>query len=898
MQDFEKNTDAQRSSIKDILDKTENDIKEGKITRRSAEGGAEEFVFSGNGIGLFFDKELPEAASKAEGPIAEEPKAEEAPKYEPLSNYEKNLPRVEEVTVVASTENKVIDLDKPAGAEEFSLPSSFVVDEKYNTPILEERRTLYSTYVPKFTDASENYRMANEPRPQKKIPRPLSVDPTAEEEKETEGAVIVDMGGMTLDGDVAINTFKPVAQEVPAQAPERTLEHEKAEIETLLTPSSLPDTDAVASEQATVESDVEREPVSPDPLTLSDDARESDAYAIPDPEEGTLRILDYPEDIGESILPEKAEPATGLSRVFGSKEYINAGQKMAFKDMFLDRLNSVAVRLFASVLLTLILCFVENVHLLGVDALEFLGFSGFPIALVLLDMQIVVCLLLLAAPEIMRGARALTKGLFHSELFLPIAFLLHMVHTFTVIFTAPAVESLYGFVFGLLVIATIAASYLRHRAAFITFNHVGGREEKIAVDKKLTRLLDTEKFALDGAVDEYKSKVAQVTRATFIADFFARERKSAESTRANLKYLLLSLGISFTAAVVMFFIGDGMRDGAATLAVTFYLSAPAVIFLSHRLPYYLSARIASSEGGGVIGETSHYDYAGVDVICFKDTEIFEKGDVALKHIILYDASKEFTTVVEQMSSLFSVIGGPLDVLFSSTLVKKSPSADEAHLEEGGIYGRIADAVFHVGDESYIQSKGIALPREKDNRESVDAATKVMYAAENGRVYAKFYLQYKLSSAYSQILETFAEERIVSLVYTKDPNVTGALMRHLAADRDLIRVIRNEEMPVCEQILEKASVGLVSTVDKSSAISLLLLCRRYVHVQKNLAGGLLLVLGSGAFLGVMFSIFGLLGALPSIVYGVWQIALVVAMAFYAGKKLLAHGGSQSGGSSQK
>ena len=57
MQDFEKNTESQRN-IKHILDKTESDIKEGKIVRRSAEGGAEEFVFSG-GMGFVFDQELP-----------------------------------------------------------------------------------------------------------------------------------------------------------------------------------------------------------------------------------------------------------------------------------------------------------------------------------------------------------------------------------------------------------------------------------------------------------------------------------------------------------------------------------------------------------------------------------------------------------------------------------------------------------------------------------------------------------------------------------------------------------------------------------------------------------------------------------------------------------------------
>ncbi len=892
MQDFEKNTEAQRN-IKNILDKTESDIKEGRIVRRSAEGGAEEFVFSGE-IGLVFDHELPSESTSA---VAGKAQGESVELRDSLASYEKNLPRVEEVTLVSGTENQVISLDHPAGAEEFSLPTSFVVDEKYNTPVLEERRTLYSTYVPKFTDASENYRMASEPRPQKKMPRPDAVDPTAEEDGETTGAVIIETGESPLSSDALVSSSKPVseaAREMPM--PERTLEHERAEIESLLS-SAARNEDAASLVQSVQESSASAvENVTEDKPPVAE--REDVSYSMPDPEACTVRILDYPEDVVSSVLPETAKPAALSHGVFKPKEYLNAEQKTAFKDMFLDRLNSVTVRLGAALILTLILGFIENVHLIGVDVLAFLGYSGFSFIPVFLDMQIVICLLLLAAPEIMRGIRALTRGMFHSELFLPIAFLLQMVHTLTLIFSVPEVRSLYGFVFGLFVIATIAASYFRHRAAFVTFTHVGGREEKIAVDKKMTRLLEKEKFALDGAVDEYKSKIAQITHTTFISDFFARERKSAESTRRNLKYLLLSLGVSLTAAVVMFLVGDGMRDGAATLVITFYFSAPAAFFLAHRLPYYLSSRIASAQGGGVIGEISHYDYSGVDVICFKDTEIFGKGDVALKHIILYDAAKEFTTVVEQMSSLFSVIGGPLDVLFSSTLVKKCPPVDEAFLETGGVYGRIGSAIFHVGDEAYIASKGIALPREKDNRESVDAATKVMYAAENGCVYAKFYLQYRMSDTYRELLTVFAEEKIVSLVYTKDPNISGELMRYLASDRDLIRVIENEEMPISEQVLPKASVGLVSTADKTSAISLLLLCRRYVRMQKNLVSATLLAMGSGAFLGIMLSLFGLLRSLPSIAYGVWQVALAVALGVYAWKRLLPHGHSHNRGNSKK
>ena len=77
--------------------------------------------------------------------------------------------------------------------DEFSIPDEFVVNEKYNTPTLEEEQAkIWTTYLPRFTGASDNYRMKNDPRPRStpgvtevkinaELPKPKnSVDPTAE----------------------------------------------------------------------------------------------------------------------------------------------------------------------------------------------------------------------------------------------------------------------------------------------------------------------------------------------------------------------------------------------------------------------------------------------------------------------------------------------------------------------------------------------------------------------------------------------------------------------------------------------------------------------------------------------------------------------------------------------
>lgn len=877
MLEFENENNSEENRIESILKKSENDIKVGKITQKSDEEGREEFLFSGDGTGLVFDSgSVPQVESA------------EAHMQTPLFDYEKNVPQMEEVVLIEREENESIDVELPVAKEEFSLPSSFVVDERYNTPITEERRPFFATYVPKFTEVSENFRMAETPRPPRSASKAedatqgVQTDPTAEEEERAE-AVVVAPGEVPPSEDVIMNITKPAPPPAPPRA--EPSEEERKRIEQLLASP-----EPALQENGNVEQRASA-PQAGEPAHA--------AYEMPDPEDAEVRILDYPQDLCGSALPAEAESSVApvQRKRFAPKEYESTAQKMAFKDMFLDRLNSVAVRLGAAVLLSLVLLVIENLHLFGVDAVAFLGFEGYPFLLALLDMQIVFCLFLLAMPEIMRGVRALTRGFFHSELLLPIAFLLQVMQTLAVMFISPAAQRLCGFVFSLAAVATVASSLLRHHASFITFRNVGGKDEKIAVERKITRKLPKEKFALDGAVDEYKSKTARFVRANFISGFFARERKSAESTRYNLKYLLLSLGLSLVLGIVMFFLGeDGMLDAVTTLALTFYFTAPVALLLMHRLPYYFSVRVAANDNGGVIGEISHSDYAGVDVVTFEDTEVFEKGNVSLKHIVIYDAKKEFTAVVEQMSSLFSLIGGPLDALFSAMLVKKCPVADEAVLENGGIYGRIGNSTFHVGTESYILSKEMDITNKMDNRETEDPSVRVMYAAENGVVFAKFYLQYRLNSAFASLLSEFSSENIVSLIYAKDFNITNDLMSHLSGRENFIRVMKND-FPVAGVAEEKAGVGVVAK-SKTSAIQLLLLCHRYVHLEKTLSSVLWLVLGGGVFLSAMLSVFGLTFAIPSCAYALWQIAAVVAMGVYARRSLVAPKRKDLGGTVEK
>ena len=66
MQEFDKDENTKENLIKDILEKNENGLKTGKVTRVVGESGSEEFRFSSDGAEFIFDKDVPESSETAE----------------------------------------------------------------------------------------------------------------------------------------------------------------------------------------------------------------------------------------------------------------------------------------------------------------------------------------------------------------------------------------------------------------------------------------------------------------------------------------------------------------------------------------------------------------------------------------------------------------------------------------------------------------------------------------------------------------------------------------------------------------------------------------------------------------------------------------------------------------
>ncbi len=735
---------------------------------------------------------------------------------------------------------------------------------------------IWTTYVPRFTEASENYRMKGSSPARASVPKEAeapkdakepSIDPTAEIEENVEGAVVVETSRKAdeLEGD-SINVFKFSEQETEEkQEPERTEQQERAEIESLLTVN-------YAAEKSEEE------------YIPQGEAAEPKDYTIPDPDAGFYFHSFEDKEEKKEEAPSGVAEAIPENKKRISSEFTLPVQRDGFKDKFLDSLMSIKIRLGAASVFSLILLLFELMAAFGMFEKTILSFPVTLSARAIIDSIFATCAFAMAIPELLRSQRYMVKERLLPEVMLLMSYVVYISYSLTVISIGTINDySLYGFMFSIIPLAAISATYFRTEADFTAFKLISSEGEKEILDKKLTRTLPEENIALDGLVDEYKSRTARIFRASFITDFFKRTRKSSEKNGRTLLLSFVPLGISLVCGVIAYFIPMKNEipifSATSTFAFIFLVSLPAFALLSRKLPYYDAQRAALTEDSTSVGECAYHDFSEVDVVAFEDTEIFGVDDVNLKRFMLYGERDSMETAIRRMCSLFTAVGGPLKSIFTNSLdtrITHKP-ASNLEIEFDGLSGDVGGVRIAAGTEEYMLRHGIKIPDGSASGAGGIDTTKIMYASAENEVYAKFYIRYSFSEEFTRLLPALREEGIVPLVYTRDPNISNELLATLTAGADSMRVMKRLDENTEQTVYNRISAGMVTVGDKINAINLILLSKRYSKLSERLYTYELSVMIAGMALSAALSLFGMAASVPALLFGVWQIAWCAVLA---------------------
>ena len=407
---------------------------------------------------------------------------------------------------------------------------------------------------------------------------------------------------------------------------------------------------------------------------------------------------------------------------------------------------------------------------------------------------------------------------------------------------------------------------------------ISQNEEKQIIDKKNTRDAVAENIALDGIVDEYKSKLGRTFRTSFISDFF----KNSSEVNASLSHIAMIFGIPFGVGIiggaVAYFLSWNIVTAASVFALSVMLGCPAFAILSSKISFFHTQRAALTCDSTAIGEDAYHSFSAVDVFSFDDSDIFGPDDVNLKRFMLYGERDSMEKVMRQMCALFASVGGPLDYMFSNAIDNRvrHKSATNMVIEDDGICGDVAGHKICAGSEEYMRRNGIAIPAAATAPEKgVSFETiKVMYAAEDGEVYAKFYIRYSFSEEFTMILPSLRESGITPLVYTRDPNVSNDLLDTLTTGAKCIRVVKIYKPLKEETVFNRVSAGMVTYGDKLDAANMIMLSKKFekfsLHVRFAEVSSMIV----GVILAMVLSIIGF-SRVTVLAAAIWQCVWCLA-----------------------
>ena len=779
--------------------------------------------------------------------------------------------------------------DEGQPKEEFNIPEAFIVDRKYASPsFVDAPGSAIPAYVPRFTSVSENYRMQDDPRPRYKADAPVvrvereesavapiseELDPTTEIVEDTDVAKVVVTStairnSATVDETLTVLKF---ATEPGTEPEEDTMsDEEREELEQIAEIEALKD--RVDTEETEESEKMESEVASESEETAEHKETEDELTApcISSFEFVPPITCDNDEPLGSSVDNHGKK---------SHSEFNSPLQRDSVKDKFLDTLMSIKVRFAGALLLMLLMVTVDCLAYFGINALSVVGLGHVSYARAVVDMQFSICIFLFAMPEIIGAMGLLARGRFAPELINVFSLGVIILNDLAIVAGHAENYLTFGVLYGLQCLVTIIASYYKTASAFASFKLVSRNTAKNVIDKRLTRELTRENLALDGIVDEYNSKIARMFRTAFVSGFFKRSSKSCENSANTLAMIGIGAGVAFVAGLISFFVdGYSIVSGAQSLALVFMLSYPVFSILTHKLPLkHLCARAALEESA-FVGESSVLDGADVDVFAYEDTEIFGIEDVSIQKVHLYGKAYNTPKAMKQMYALFSVVGGPLDFVFSAALDRKCLPAEDVVIEDNGISGMMEGHRICAGTEEYMRKHGIAIPEDdyKTNTSSL-GSTRVMYGAEDGEVYVKFFIRYSFSEEFTMLLPDLKEKKIVPLIYTRDPNVTTDLLKVLTLGEDVIRVM-NKYAPrsVEEKTYQCIDSGMVTHGNKDNAINMILLSKKYALFQSTITATELISMIVGAVLAVVLAI-GDMFVIPATLLSLWQIVWCAVLA---------------------
>ena len=479
------------------------------------------------------------------------------------------------------------------------------------------------------------------------------------------------------------------------------------------------------------------------------------------------------------------------------------------------------------------------------------------------------------------------RGLFchrvTSELYIALLLIATLLYDVFLLLIPTGELHLFGFLMSAPALVLAASDHRKISADFAAFRVLSSAGDKLACKITKGGATPAERAAVVDLPEGLSTRVMGVKKIGFAKGFFHRITRTCEDGRVNLILLIAAVTVALAAALI-----TGLTAGSFLMAffaflVALSLSLPALLLVLHKTPLACLSRRATGLRSAVVGEVSAIEYSDIGAIAFEDVEAFSSRNVVVQRIKTY-AGSTIVDVIYRVASLFSLVGGPLDGVFHSSTadIGMSENAMLLSAEDGGILASVDGREISVGCGDYMLAHRIHVYFDpEDEKILAGGKVNVLYAAEEGKLIAKFYIRYKMNEDFEKHAEQLHKYGVRTLIRTYDPLLSDALIEKISYTADFgVRVIKKTVEQQHDFAEAELNSGVVSRSSTRDVLKTLYACRRTVRFSRVFKVVSLAVSGVGMVGAILLSAFGWLGGLPTAVFALYQLLLLGAFALSA------------------
>ena len=533
---------------------------------------------------------------------------------------------------------------------------------------------------------------------------------------------------------------------------------------------------------------------------------------------------------------EVVERREEIDRKTVQNEYKDLSQNREIIEQYKKAYFSSKIKILITAVLALILLFYENLPLIGYQLASYLDPAVYPVAYVMIDLQLTLLAVAAVYDSVFRGFIRLFKGKPSPESILSIAAVLAIIYSAIVAKTAvpPTEPTLFNFPVAFCAFLTAVYSYLTIKREIFSFNVVSSKKPKFALRRLSSKdaVMEAAAFA-DGKGDI--GDILKIEKVSFVDGYFYRT-ESVNTT--NSAAVLMSLGLSLVLAI-LFGVYAAMVNKSATSALVmgyaaFVTAVPMSLLFSQSYPFFKANSISYDENSTIIGENSLEEYSGASVISFDDKLVFPSVGVKVQNIKVYN-NYRFDRVLYYAASVFTKTGGPLSDVFEIATVESGYSDDVllTGIGDGYIQTEVDGKSIMFGRAENLKELGVEIPEEIRAEDDYEDELSVMYMIFKGKIVAKMNILYLIDSDFEYIMKQLAGSGMSVCVKTLDPNIDEQMIKSkVKTDKYPMRVIRYSSLEEVANVAEHSDSGVVARGSSKGLLETVTFCDKVLDIKRT------------------------------------------------------------------